>query len=110
MCGMSDDIDIANSPYAEWLEGVVKSVVTMQPDSMGFVAMRESDGMALTAYFGAGVQDKSLMILHLLSDWVMELIENNADTIRDIVLGEEDDKTDDEEDDEEEYGRTHYTD
>lgn len=82
-------------PFAEWLDGTAQSVIQLLPDYIGLVAVREADGMALTSYFNAGVREKSEMIHHILSDYLMEIIENNADTIRSIILDDEDAPEDD---------------
>ena len=91
-----EDINIEESPYAEWLEGSIRTIMTLQPDTMALVAVRDSDGMALTSYFNAGVREKSAFIHHIQSDLVMEIIENNADNIREMLFGDEDDEDDDE--------------
>lgn len=85
-------------PFAEWLDGTAQSVIQLLPDYIGLVAVREADGMALTSYFNAGVREKSEFIHHILSDYLMEIIENNADTIRNIVMDGEDDEEDPDDD------------
>ena len=78
--------------------------MTLQPDSMALVALRDEDGMALTAYFNAGVREKSAFIHHIQSDWVMEIIENNADNIREMLFGDEEELDDEEIEDDGEGG------
>ena len=68
------------------------------PDYIGLVAVRESDGMALTSYYNAGVREKSEFLHHILSDYLMEIIENNADTIRNIIMDDENDEVEPEND------------
>ena len=88
----TENMNVEESPYAEWLEGAIQTIMTLQPDAMWLVAIRDSDGMALTAYYNAGVRDKTEFIHHILSDNIMEIIENNASTIRDIIANADDDE------------------
>lgn len=89
---------IEETPYAEWLEESVKAILDFAPDSMALVAMRDSDGMALTAYYQASVEDKGKVITNILSDFIMELLENNAPTLRNIVMDAENDEDEEEND------------
>jgi len=97
----NEDLNIEESPYAEWLEGTIRTIVTLQPDAIGLVAVRDSDGMALTSYYNAGVREKTEFIHHILSDNIMEIIENNATTVRNIIMDADDDEVDDMDDEEE---------
>lgn len=98
--------NIEDSPYAEWLEGVCKTVMTLKPDSIGLVATGLGNGMALTAYYEADAGEKAEMMSHLMSDFIMDIIKNNAEIVRNCVMdaeNDEDDTDDDEVEEEEEW-------
>ena len=82
-------------PFAEWLDGTAQGIIKFMPDYIGLVAVRDEDGLALTSYFNSDVGNKATMITHMISDAIIELIENNADTIRSIILDDEDAPEDD---------------
>lgn len=95
-----------NAPYTAWLEESVKSILDFKPDHMALVAMRDSDGMALTGYYEAMPQDMSMFIHHIQSDLVMEIIEANIPNIRQML--EEDDDPEEPSDDDLESGFDPY--
>lgn len=84
-------MEIENTPYAEWLEESVKSILDFKPDSMALVAMHD-DGMTLTAYYEAGPKEMSLFVHNIQADFVMELIEQNIASIREMLEKDEDDE------------------
>lgn len=85
---MSESIDFENSPYSEFLEGLAESVFDFKPDSIAVGMIRDEDGYVMTAYYNANAQDKSVIIENIRADWLMDIITNNADAIREIILGE----------------------
>ena len=91
-----EEIDVTETPYASFLESSIKTILAVKPDTMALVAVRKTDGVNLTAYYNTETQDIPLFIGSLLSDFVLDTIEANAETIRNIVMGAEndDDETD----------------
>ena len=92
------EIDISNSPYAEWLESFVRSVLDFEPDSIGVAMSRKSDDYVMTAYYRADANDKSTFIENIRSDWVLDIIESNASRIRNMLIEAENDYLEDEND------------
>ena len=91
--------EFENKELAEFLEDAVHSLVDLDPNAIAIVSINDDRGIAGTQYYGCGVEDKGRMAHHILEDIIMDIVLNNADMIRNIVMGEENDE--DEEDDDE---------
>lgn len=85
-----------NEELAEFLEDAVEALFALDPDCIGIVAISDSKGIAGTNYYNAGIQDKGAMITHIIEDIIDDFIQNNAERIRSIILGDEIDGEDDE--------------
>lgn len=90
--------DVRESPYAPWLEDVIKGIMAEQPTAIG-VCMLLPTGDAATIYYGQpDHQEVALMAYHMNLDATMAVIHANADSIvsaaEDIEEGEEDNGTD----------------
>ena len=90
--------EFENKELAEFLEDAVQGLFDLNPNAIAIVAINDDRGIAGTQYYGCGVEDKGRMIHHINEDIVMDIILNNADTIRDILMddGNDDDETEDE--------------
>ena len=73
----------------------------MTPNAIAIVAINDDRGIAGTQYYGCGVEDKGRMIHHINEDIIMDVIFNNANMIRNVLIDAENDD-DDEGDDEDE--------
>lgn len=81
--------DVTKSPYAEWLEEFIKSVMELEPEKIGVCAILP-DGNTMTGYYGECChQDKAMMGYHMNLDAVMDVTTANAKGI--IAAAEEED-------------------
>lgn len=86
--------DITQQPYAEWLEASLRELVDLHPRTIGIVCIMP-DGTTGTQYFNADNRDRTVMCEALQIDSLEELLRVNADHLRALILGEEDeDETD----------------
>lgn len=83
--------DIKDQPYAEWLEASLRELVDLQPRTIGIVCIMP-DGSTGTQYFNADSRDRTVMCEALQIDSLEELIKANADYLRALILGEEDEE------------------
>jgi len=79
-------------PYAQWLEDALQVLMTHRVKSIGLVALIDDDEI-LTAYYHAGLAEKSLMATHINVDAMMDAVLANAKLI--VATAEEDDGEDD---------------
>lgn len=84
--------EFKNKELAEFLEDAVQGLFALDPNAIAIVAINDDRGIAGTQYYGCGVEDKGRMIHHINEDIVMDIILNNADTIRNIIMDEENDE------------------
>lgn len=85
--------DIRREPYAEWLEGMLREMVGLHPTSILIATINEDDSTG-TAYFNTGIEDRWLMVGSILLDLLVNWMRRNADTIQEILDGEEDNDAD----------------
>lgn len=96
-----ENADPAESPYAEWLEGSIKAIMALRPDTMGLVAIRNEDEMAITSYFRADSSDMVRFIGQFASDYIMDIIQANIANIHNMLIEEENDDIEDGDDENE---------
>ena len=71
-------MDVRDSPYATWLEGLIKAIMEHKPVAIGVCCLMD-DGEAMTGYFGdVGHSDKAVMAYHLQIDAITDVIKANA--------------------------------
>ena len=85
--------DIRSQPYAEWLEDALREMVDLQPATIGIITIMPN-GSTGTRYFNADNRDRMIMCEAINIDYLEELIRVNADGIRQILDGEDDEQTD----------------
>ena len=78
------------------MEDSVKTLVTLDPEMAAVVAISHDKGVVTAGYYNCGIEEKGMMILHILEDIIDEFIQNNAERIRSIILDDEIDGEDDE--------------
>lgn len=83
--------DITQQPYAEWLEASLRELVDLHPRTIGIVCIMP-DGSTGTQYFNADNRDRTVMCEALQIDSLEELLRVNADHLRALILGEEEDE------------------
>jgi hypothetical protein len=93
---MTRTINFDNKELAEFMEDLVKGLVELDPTQVSVVAVNEDRGIAGTQYYNCGIHDKGLAITHILEDIIDDFIQNNAERIRSIILGDDVDGEDDE--------------
>jgi hypothetical protein len=81
--------DITAQPYAEWLEASLRELVELNPRTIGIVVILP-DGSTGTQYFNADNRDRLVMCEAINIDYLEELLRVNADGLRQILDGEED--------------------
>ena len=92
-------IDFDNQELAEFLEDAVQGLFDLDPNAIAIVAINDERGIAGTQYYGCGVEDKGRIIHHINEDIIMDVILNNAEMIRNIVMDADDDEDEMEDDD-----------
>jgi hypothetical protein len=80
--------DITAQPYAEWLEAALHELVELHPQTIGIITILP-DGTTGTQYYNADNRDRLIMCEAINIDYLEALIRVNADSLRDILNGEE---------------------
>lgn len=78
--------DIREERYAEWLEGTLRELVGLHPQSIGIVTINE-DGSTGTAYFNIRNRERWIMVQAIIQNNLIDFIRLNASEIVEI-LGE----------------------
>lgn len=91
--------EFENKELAEFLEDAVQGLFDLDPNAIAIVAINDDRGIAGTQYYGCGVEDKGRIIHHINEDIIMDVILNNAEMIRNIVMDADDDEDEMEDDD-----------
>ena len=80
-------MSIQDTPYAEWLEGMIREVLENKPVRIGIVMITE-EGTALTGYYGERTpEEMAAMAWHMNMDAVWEMVSVNADKL--LIMGQE---------------------
>lgn len=85
--------DITKVPYAAWLEDALREMVDLRPATIGIITIMPN-GSTGTQYFNADNRDRLIMCEAIGIDYLEELIRVNADGLRQILDGEDDEQTD----------------
>ena len=84
-----DEMDVTQTPYAEFLETLVRGVVENRPEKIAVVGVMP-DGEVFTGAYGSygdcGPYDLMQMASHLIADAVLDIVKANA---KDIVRAAE---------------------
>lgn len=75
----------------------MRGIIDLDPNAIAIVAINDDTGIAGTQYYGCGVEDKGRMIHHINEDIVMDVILNNADTIRTMIMDTDSEEAEEEE-------------
>lgn len=79
--------DITKQEYAEWLEDALREMVELEPETIGIVLIMP-DGTTGTQYYNADNRDRLVMMEALMIDYLDDLIQVNADHLRELLMGE----------------------
>ena len=80
--------DITKEEYAEWLEDSLREMVDLEPETIGIVLIMP-DGTTGTQYYNADNRDRLVMMEALMIDYLDDLIQVNADHLRELLMGED---------------------
>lgn len=80
--------DITEQPYSEWLEDALHDLVELRPVTIG-IALILPDGSTATRYYNADSRDLTIMRESFQLDWLSRVLEANADKIKELLNGEE---------------------
>ena len=81
--------DWVAKPYAAWLESVIREMVKTDPAAIAMEMMGD-DGMVYTCYNNTSPNDRACMIDAMRDDAREQWIKDNAEFVRAILGGEED--------------------
>lgn len=82
-------MDVTQTPYAGWLEELIRTLLEIKPDKIAAVAIAP-DGDVLTGYYGDCTHvDKAVMGYHLSLDATMDVVHANAKEIVEAAEEEE---------------------
>lgn len=83
--------NIADAPFAPWLESVIKELFDIMPKSVA-MEMMDEDGKIYTCYWEVSANDRALMIDAMKDDERIEWLKCNRDLILDILNEDEDEE------------------
>ena len=83
--------DITNQEYSAWLEDALREMVELEPETIGIVLVMP-DGTTGTRYYNADNRDRLVMMEALMIDYLEALIEVNAENLRNLLLGEDEEE------------------
>ena len=90
--------EFQNKELAEFLEDSVHGLFDLNPSAICTVAINDDAGIASTQYYNCGVEDKSRMIHHILTDIIMDIVISNVEIIRNYIIDAENDEYEQEDD------------
>lgn len=82
-------VDWTAKPYASWLESVIREMVNINPESIA-MEMVDETGSVSTCYYNTSPNDRACMIDAMRDDAREQWIKDNAEFVRAILDGEED--------------------
>lgn len=87
-------VDPTKEPYAEWLEGALKSLVEKHPTKIALVAI-DAEGNYMSTYFQCGPMDLYALSGSLHSEGVWMEIKANGNYLREIIENGDNDESED---------------
>lgn len=80
-------MDVTQTPYAEFLEHFIESIMELKPTKVGVCLLGCVGDTSLTGYLGECCpEDKAVMAYHINSDAILDTVKANA---RDIIQAAE---------------------
>ena len=73
-------MDVKDSPYAEWLEGTIRTLAENDVKSISLAARLGTDEV-FTAYFECDMTDMVILAENIRMDATAEMIRNNRDLL-----------------------------
>lgn len=90
--------EFENKELAAFLEDAVHGLFDLNPNTVVTVAINDAAGIASTQYYNCGVEDKSRMIHHILTDIIMDIVLSNIELIHNAIIELENDEDEQEND------------
>lgn len=75
----------AEQPWAEFAERLAKELIEHGATEAAIVTRNEEEDRVATNYYNCNFEKRCVLVGHLIEDIVLEIIETNADTIREIL-------------------------
>ena len=75
----------AEQPWAEFAERLAKELIEHGATEAAIVTRNEEEDRVTTNYYNCNFEKRCVLVGHLIEDIVLEIIETNADTIREIL-------------------------
>ena len=82
-------VDYTTKPYAKWIEETIQQLFGIDPVAIA-MEMRDANGQTYTCYWNCSRDDRACMIGGMKDDDMLDFLAVNADTIMEILNGEED--------------------
>ena len=82
-------MDVTKTPYAGFLEALIKSVMELKPEKIAVTAMMPDGNVMTSAYGDVGPFDLMTMASMMQADAMMEIAKANA---KDIIKAAEEDE------------------
>jgi hypothetical protein len=76
-------------PWAEFADRVAQELLEHNVSEAVMITRSESEDRVTTNYFNCNFEKRCIMIGHMLEDLVLEIIDVNAEQIREILEEEE---------------------
>lgn len=75
----------SEQPWAEFAERLAKELIEHGATEAAIVTRNEEEDRVTTNYYNCNFEKRCVLVGHLIEDIVLEIIETNADTIREIL-------------------------
>lgn len=76
---------IADEPWAEFMERLSQEMIEYGAEEAISITRNKEADRVTTNYHNCDFEKRWILLGHLITDYVLEIIENNADLIRDIL-------------------------
>lgn len=83
--------EFAQLPYAQWLDDTMMQLLEINPVCITINAITD-DGEVLSGYWNCNANSRAIIMDAMRNDSLLEYIEDNKDTILEILNGEEEDE------------------
>ena len=78
----------ADQDWRPFAERMVEEMFSHKPSQAATISRSESDDRIVTNYFNCDFESRWVLLGHLVTDIVMEIIETNIEEIRDMLEAE----------------------
>ena len=78
----------SEQPWAEFAERLAQELIEHGVTEAAIVTRNADEDRVVTNYYNCDFEKRCVLVGHLIEDIVLEIIECNADTVREILEGE----------------------